>query len=319
MLFIKIQAIMNNNNRFGFIAFIAFIEKINVRFAMNSKGKIRVFNDAVAVVTGGASGIGRAVVNELVNRGAQVVIADLQIELAEELASEIRAKGGKADAVKLDVTDFCAVEKVVKDTVKTTGRIDYMFNNAGIMFMGDVDKYSIDDWNFTVDINMKGVINGVQAVYNIMSRQGFGHIVNTASMAGLIPTAGSIAYAATKHGVVGLSKALIAEASMKNIGVTVFCPGVIRTPIMTGGKFGRNIQNLSKKQEKSFLDSIEKIKPMDPALFAKKAIDSVAKKKFIVILPRWNKLFWIMDRISPTFGLIFSKFGYKNIKKSLNN
>lgn len=286
---------------------------------MSSKGQIRVFKDAVAIITGGASGIGRSLAYELASRGCSVIIADLQAGPAEEVVSQIRKQGGNASAAELNVTDFAAVNDLVESTMKEYGRLDYFFNNAGIMFMGDVDNYSIDDWNYTVDINLRGVINGVQAVYRVMSEQGFGHIVNTASMAGLIPTAGSISYAATKHAVVGLSKALLTEAVGKNLRVSVFCPGIIRTPIMNGGKYGRDIQNLTKRQQENFLCSLEKIKPMDPDLFAKRAIDSVAKNRFLIILPKWNRLFWLMDRLSPTLGLRFSQLGYQNIKKTINN
>jgi NADP-dependent 3-hydroxy acid dehydrogenase YdfG len=161
---------------------------------MEADKKIHIFNGATAIVTGAASGIGRAIAEELATGGCEVVLADLQIELAEEVASRILASGGKARAVKLDVTDFSVMEQLVQDTVKPTGRLNYMFNNAGIVIGGYVSHYSIEDWNRMLDVNLRGVINGIQAVYKIMVEQGFGHIVNTASMAGLMPAPGNVAY-----------------------------------------------------------------------------------------------------------------------------
>ncbi len=283
---------------------------------MKKKG-IAIFKDAVAIVTGGASGIGRALTKELVSYGAIVIVADLQEEVAQEFVDTITASGGEAYASALDVTNFEAFDQLVKEVMEKHKRLDYLFNNAGIMFMGDTDKYSISDWNFTIDVNLRGIVNGVQASYNRMIKQGFGHIINTASMAGLIPTAGSIGYTTTKHAVVGLSQALKVEAEAHNIRVSTFCPGVVRTPIMQGGKFGRNLQNLNEKQQKSFLNSLEKIKPMDPALFAKEALYRVARNKFLIILPRWNCLFWLLHRLSSSFGLTFAKFGYRQLKESI--
>ncbi len=180
---------------------------------MESKKTIRVFDGTTAIVNGGASGIGRALAEELAKRGSEVVLADLQIELAEKVASEIHAVGGKAQAVGIDVVDFSAMERLIQDTVKRTGRLDYVFNNAGIGIGGSVEHYGIEDWHQILDVNLRGVINGVHAAYKVMIVQGFGHIVNTASLAGLMPSPGQVAYATTKHGVVGLSKSLRAEAA----------------------------------------------------------------------------------------------------------
>jgi NADP-dependent 3-hydroxy acid dehydrogenase YdfG len=114
---------------------------------MSSNKTIRIFDGATAIVTGGASGIGRALAVGLAKRGCEVILADLQIELAEEVASEINASGGKAKAAKKDVTDFPAMEQLVKGTVQRTGRLDYIFNNAGIVIGGSANLYSIEDWN----------------------------------------------------------------------------------------------------------------------------------------------------------------------------
>jgi len=264
------------------------------------------------VVTGGASGIGEALGVELANRGCEVVLADRQIELAETVVARIRESGGKASAVELDVVNYPAVERLLQETAARTGRLDYVFNNAGIGIGGPVEQHSIEDWNLIVDVNLKGVINGVQAAYPIMLEQGFGHIVNTASLAGLVPVAGSVAYSSTKHGVVGLSKSLRSEAA-SGIQVTVLCPSVVQTPILKdGGKYGRSLVKMTPEEEREMW---EKRKPMLPDVFAVEALDAVAKNKAIVVLPsRWRGL-WRLNRMSPSMGISLDRKGYQDAHK----
>ena len=135
---------------------------------------------------------------------------------------------------------YPSFERAVGEAVQQSGRIDYLFNNAGIGVGGEVDSYTLDDWNDVFDVNLRGVVHGIQAVYPIMIKQRSGHIVNTASMAGLITTVSQASYAATKHAVVALSKTLRLEAERHGVQVSVLCPGVVRTPIITGGVYGRN-------------------------------------------------------------------------------
>ena len=142
----------------------------------------------VAFVTGGASGIGEALTTELVSGGAEVWIADRQIGLAQELARRLSGGGARAHAIELDVRDYPSFERAVAEAVRQSGRIDYLFNNAGIGVSGEIDSYTLDDWNDVFDVNLRGVVHGIQAVYPVMIRQRSGHIVNTASMAGLTTT-----------------------------------------------------------------------------------------------------------------------------------
>jgi len=268
---------------------------------MKPNKTIRIFDGATAIVTGAASGIGRGLVEELSKRGCEVVLADRQIESAEEIATAINQAGGKATAAELDVVSFSDVEKLVKETVNRTGRLDYMFNNAGIAISGNVSLYGIEDWNQILDVNLHGVINGIQAAYQVMVNQGFGHIVNTASFAGLVPTPGNVAYASTKHAIVGLSNSLRAEAAMLGIRVSVLCPSFVRTAIFhDGGKFGRSLMNLSPAQKQRLLGSYEAYKPLTPNDFAAKALDLVARNKAIIVLPpRW-KFIWLICRLFPS-------------------
>jgi short-subunit dehydrogenase len=277
---------------------------------------IRTFEGATAIVTGAASGIGRGLAEELAKRGCEVVLADRQIELAREVASKICASGAKARALKVDVTDFMAVEQLVQKTVERTGRLDYMFNNAGIGIGGNVNHYGIEDWNQMLDVNLRGVINGVQAAHRVMVNQGFGHIVNTASMAGLTPSPGGVAYATAKHAVVGLSNSLRAEAAWMGVRVSVLCPGFVRTAILEGGgKYGKMLIDLSPDQHRQMLEMIEKFKPMSPNVFAKKALNSVAKNKAIIIVPAWWKLIWWMNRLIPSVGIHLVGKSFQKMQK----
>lgn len=189
------------------------------------------FADKTAIVTGGASGIGLAIAKALADRGAIVVVADIDATRANDAAEEIVAKGGRAEAAAMDVSDAAAVQKLVTDTVARHGRLDYMFNNAGISMMCEMRDMSLADWDRIVTINLWGVIHGVQAAYAQMLQQGHGHIVNTGSITGLAPFPLTVAYNTTKYAVVGLSTSLRIEAADLGVKVSVACPGFIDTPL----------------------------------------------------------------------------------------
>jgi short-subunit dehydrogenase len=218
----------------------------------------------------------------------------------------------------VDVTDFSAVEQVVHQTVQRTGRLDYMFNNAGIGIIGNVCHYNIEDWNYILDVNLRGVINGVQAAYNPMTDQGFGHIVNTASFAGMTSCPGMVSYATTKHAVLGLSISLRGEARSRGINVSVLCPGFIRTAILEdGGKYGKALIELSSEQRQLISRMIEKIRPMDPALFARKALDCVAKNKAVIVLPKSYHIFWWINRLFPSLVMFLGRQSFESNQKKL--
>ena len=283
---------------------------------MESNSTLRIFDGAVAIMTGGASGIGRALSEALGRRGASVVLADRQIELAQEVAAGIQEKGGQASAVALDVTDFTAVDQLVRATAQAQGRLDYMFNNAGIAIGGEVRVCQIEDWDSVLNVNLHGVVNGVQAAYPVMLGQGYGHIVNTASMAGLLPMPTAVSYAATKHAVVGLSKSLRVEAASYGVRVSVLCPGFIRTPILHGGKYGKNLQPVPPEVQEEF---IRKYRPMDPARFAEKVLDALARNKPLIIVPGWWRLFWWLSRLSPALELALAQRSYRSVRKAMQS
>ncbi len=232
---------------------------------MNEPGEIRTYGQAVAIVTGGASGIGAALSRALARRGSVVVVSDRQLDGARETSRGIEQSGGQAEAVEADVRDAQRIASMIEHVWEQHGRLDYLFNNAGIGVGGEALQCSLDDWRYIVDVNLMGVVHGIQAAYPRMVQQGFGHIVSTASMAAFMPTPFTASYGATKAAVVGLTRALRIEAAPYGVRVSALCPGVIRTPILAGGRFGRiKIEMPIQKQ----LENWERLRPMDPALFA---------------------------------------------------
>jgi NAD(P)-dependent dehydrogenase (short-subunit alcohol dehydrogenase family) len=233
---------------------------------------LRSFEGAVAIVTGGASGIGRGITEDLRKRGATVISADRQ----------------KSDA-DLDVRDAKAFEDLVQSVAKKYGRLDWIFNNAGIAIGAPAIEHSLEDWNHTFDVNVRGVVHGVHAALPIMKEQGFGHIVNTASVAGLVPLPGAIAYTTSKHAVVGLTLALRAEASLYGVRASVLCPGFIKTPILDGGKYGRTAFGAGSTEEIA-----KKVGLITVDDLVKRVIPRLMKNHAVIVEPRaYRMLSWL--------------------------
>jgi NAD(P)-dependent dehydrogenase (short-subunit alcohol dehydrogenase family) len=268
----------------------------------------------VAIVTGGASGIGRALGEELAARGCTVVLADRQLELAREVALELEKRGKAASAADLDVRDLAAFEALAQEVRARFGHIDLLFNNAGIGVGGGMETYAPEDWDDVFDVNLRGVANGVQAVYPILVEQRSGQIINTASMAGLVPSPSQGSYSASKHAVVGLTKALRVEAKRFGVRASVLCPGAVRTPILTGGRFGRVKLALS---EDEMLRLWERFRPMAPELFARRAVDAVLRNQAVIVLPSWWKAFWYLERLSPSLSLRLSEALHRRLEAEL--
>lgn len=271
------------------------------------------YRNKVAIITGAASGIGAALAKHLGELGSYVVVADRQEALAEQVAEAIRSQGGSAVASVLDVRQPDAVQRVVADTLTRWGRIDLFFNNAGIAVGGDVAEYSLADWNDVLDVNLHGVIHGIQAVYPVMVRQGSGHIINTASIAGLAVSVGQTSYAASKHAVVGLSKSLRLEGKYYGVRVSVLCPGAIDTPILHGGQYGR--LRLEKAARAELAKMWKKLRPMPAETLAAKVATAVARNDAFIIYPSWWRLIWYLERISPALTSKICELSFARLAK----
>ena len=190
----------------------------------------------VAVVTGAASGIGRALAEALAREGSAVVVADLDATEAETVAAAIRAAGGDAVAVGVDVSDAAAVDQLAATTVERFGRVDVLCNNAGVSTFNLMRDQTLDDWRWVFSVDLWGVVHGLHSFLPIMREQGTpAHIVNTASIAGLLSGVAFIGpYAATKVAVVSISETLAQELAIEEspIGVSVLCPSSVDTNVM---------------------------------------------------------------------------------------
>lgn len=188
------------------------------------------FEGKTAVVTGAASGIGRATAIALAAEGAAVVLADLNVDRLAEVEAEIRATGGRALAQRCDVASDTDVEALAAATTAAFGDADILMNNAGVMLRGPLERMPTSDWQWIMDINFLGAVRGVRAFLPAMLARGSGHIVNTASIGGLVGgRAHSAGYSASKFALVGYSETLAVHVRSRGVGVSVLCPGGVRT------------------------------------------------------------------------------------------
>jgi NAD(P)-dependent dehydrogenase (short-subunit alcohol dehydrogenase family) len=260
----------------------------------------------VAIVTGGASGIGRALSAALVARGDRVVLADLDGAAAEDVAERLRAGGpGTATAAAVDVRDAGAVTALVTGTAERHGRLDLLFNNAGLGIGGPTEELSPAHWDRTLDVNLRGVLHGVQAAYPLMLRQGHGHIVNTASLAGLLPMPGSAPYATTKWAVVGLSLSLRAEGAARGVRVSVVCPGGVDTPILDKGMPADlpRVPSVEGIDTRAVITRASGGRLYSADALAADVLRGVDRNRPLIVAPRQARVMWRLMRLSPSLVL----------------
>lgn len=249
------------------------------------------FKDKVAIITGGSSGIGRELCFQLAKSGATVVVADIREDYAESTVDEIKNRGGTARYMKVNVASEAEVQQLIEETVSQYGRIDYMFNNAGIAIGGDVRDLTMAQWKKVMDINWNGVLYGSTIAYRVMAQQGFGHIVNTASATGLMPQPGNTPYCASKHAVVGLSQSLRYEGADVGVKVSTICPGHVQTDIYKN----MTVANVPNEKVVESLPS--------GAMKTSEAVDLILKgiiqNKDIIIFPVAVRWAWRIHRLFP--------------------
>lgn len=243
-------------------------------------------------MTGGASGIGRALAAALLERGVRVWLTDREQKRLDETAS---ALGPNVVARVLDVTDSVAFSQLAEEMRSLEGKIDLLFNNAGLGAAGEVRDVPLEIWRKVIEVNVLGVVNGVHAIYPIMIEQGFGTIINTASGAGLAPRPGMTPYATSKHAVVGLSISLRAEAASHGVGVSVVCPGYIKTDILKTTEFT--------KLDGAALERSIPIKPISAEACAEAILRGVDRGTAIIVVGKTVWLDWLLFRLSPRLAL----------------
>jgi NAD(P)-dependent dehydrogenase (short-subunit alcohol dehydrogenase family) len=256
------------------------------------------FKDKVAIVTGGGSGIGQALCLELGQRGSMVVVASLHDDHAKRVASAITQNGGHAHAVHVDVSNEEEVRQLIDKTVSEYGHLDYLFNNAGIFIGGDARDLTLEQWCRVLEVNLYGVLYGTVIAYPIMVGQGFGHIVNVSSAAGLFPVpqfpvpAGA-PYCTSKYAVVGLSLSLRVEGADLGVKVSVVCPGGVQTNIYQTA----TIVNVPPEQRAALTLATPKM--MDASKAARMILRGVSRNQAIIAFPADVRLAWRLYRLSP--------------------
>lgn len=245
------------------------------------------FRGRVCVVTGAASGIGLAVGEALLDHGAVVVLADFDVDRLAAVAERLGAHADRVHTAAVDVTDQQQVQQLVDETAARHGSLDFLFNNAGVGGTMPITHATLEHWRRIVDLNLWGVIYGVHAALPLMRKQGRGHIVNTASLAGLVPFPYQSLYCTTKYGVVGMSECLRYELAPDNIKVSVACPGNVVSRIFSTSIMGETLD--TKPPE----DAI----PADEA--ARIILAGVADGEGIIAFPDRPRELWRMYAATP--------------------
>ena len=253
---------------------------------------LKNFTNKSVLITGAATGIGRALAHELANRGAIVYVTALTTKESQIVVDEITSSNGKAIAAELDVGNFKNIEKMIDLVVSEQGQLDIMINNAGVAYVGESYDMQVETIEKLAHINFTAVNVGAVLAYTQMKKQGFGHILNTASMGGFLPTPGMAIYAATKHGVVGLTTSLASEGKDFNIVVKASCPGFIKSELMNKSSDVSN--NMS-----DYLDLLPE--PIDASIAAKTIIDGLGKKPVLIFTPSYAKVSYFLNRFIPGF------------------
>jgi NAD(P)-dependent dehydrogenase (short-subunit alcohol dehydrogenase family) len=247
----------------------------------------------VAVVTGAASGIGRAMAETFAGEGSAVVVADLEGDAGEAVASGIRDAGGDAVAVAVDVSNPSAVDHLAATVIARYGHVDVLCNNAGVSTFNLMRDQTLDDWKWVVDVNFWGVVHGIRAFVPIMREQGTpGHVVNTASIGGLLSGTPFIGpYCATKAAVVSISETLVQELAVDGtpIGVSVLCPSSVDTNVMESERNRPEAFGVERRTEMA--ESVRLMiragftgpTGMTPAQVASRVLDAIRNGEFWII------------------------------------
>lgn len=262
------------------------------------------FQGKICVVTGGGSGLGRALCQQLAEYGANVIVADLNEQAAQEVVQEIINRDGTATAYYVDVTSPESVEELVSETSTRFGKLDFMFNNAGITVTGEFRDLPLDEIKKVLNVNLIGVVHGSYFAYQTMIRQGFGHIVNTASGFGLAPGPTKLPYVTSKFGIVGLSESLRYEGLDLGVRVSVVCPGYIQTPMV------ENVHTFNVSSQDVLSQVPVKMVKVDEA--ACLVLQGVEKNQAIIKFPSYVGLLAFIYRFLPG---VFLRQSLKSIRK----
>ena len=241
---------------------------------------MRSFEKKVAVVTGGASGIGRGIALALAGRGANIALADLHEVRLAETVRELETIGVKAIGLRCDVTSDADVERFRDQTLSRFGRVDVLCNNAGVSVLGPSERVEMADWQWVIDVNVLGLVRGVRAFVPAMVERGDGHVVNTASVAGIWAYSWDAGpYITSKFAAYGFSEVLARSLRPQGIGVTVVCPGLVATNL---GETARFSGVPAERRGEWFYFPDEMREAVQPEAVGIQVADAIEKKQFAV-------------------------------------
>ncbi len=257
-------------------------------------------------VTGGASGLGRAIATRYAREGAKVCIGDLNAERGEATREALAPIAGDAIFVRCDVTREADLEAVATLLLEKWGGVDVVVNNAGVAQAGAIEDVSLEDWSWILDINLLGVVRGAKIFTPVFKRQGHGHFVNVASMAGLLDVPNMAAYNATKAAVVSLSETLHHELAPANVGVTLVCPSFFKTNL------GESLRTTDPRLRAAMERLLAK-----PGITADDIADlivrAVAEDRFYVLPHPEAVRAWAMKRLLPR--ALYAKLFRQSVRK----
>jgi NAD(P)-dependent dehydrogenase (short-subunit alcohol dehydrogenase family) len=255
---------------------------------------MKKFPNKRIVVTGAGSGLGRALSLEFAKLGWKILVADINMDRANESVRLIEQAGGKGIAVCCDVAQWEQVKNLADTAVSTWGGADIIVNNAGVPAVGVMEEIPLENWRWIIDINLMSVIYGCKAFIPLFKKQGVGHIVNTASAAGFCALAEMGPYNATKAGVISVSETVRMELKYHNIGVTVVCPTFFKTNLM-------DQMRVTDKKQLERANAFFKLSLGTAEGVSRKIIRSISKNRLYVIPQPDAKMYWFLKRHTPNF------------------
>jgi len=257
---------------------------------------MKTLKDKVALVTGAASGIGRATVNALAVRGARLIVCDVNRAGLDAVAAELGPS--LLLSRRVDVSDRAAMRAFADEVHKLVPAVDVLVNNAGVGLSGGISDTTLEDWDWVLGINLNGVIHGCHLFIPPMRRRGAGgHVVNLSSLLGITAGPGVLGYATSKFAVFGLSESLRAELAPEGIGVSTICPGMIATDIIKGTRF-RGVDNVDKMRQKT--DETFHKRSFPPEKVAQSIVSSILHDRAVVPVAPEAWATYYMKRFAPS-------------------